>query len=207
YKTLENQVDYIDGADLLLNEFLEGDLLYGRGRAYGLELFVRKKEGDLTGWVSYTLSRSERRVEGISNNEWYPAKYDRTHVLNIVSQYDLNDRWNFSANFAYATGVATTFPNARFVWNGITAPHNTEERRNNYRVPAYHRLDVSATLQGRKTENFQHEWVFSIYNVYARRNPFTIYFQQNEDVPQNTEAVRLSIFGTILPSVTFNFKF
>lgn len=207
YKTLENQVDYIDGADLLLNEFLEGDLLYGRGRAYGLELFVRKKEGDLTGWVSYTLSRSERQVDGISNSEWYPAKYDRTHVLNIVSQYDLNDRWNFSANFAYATGVATTFPNARFVWNGITAPHNTEELRNNYRVPAYHRLDVSATLQGRKTEKFQHEWVFSIYNVYARRNPFTIYFQQNEDMPQNTEAVRLSIFGTILPSVTFNFKF
>jgi hypothetical protein len=122
----------------------------------------------------------------------------------------LNKRWRFSGTFSYTTGVATTFPNGRYEIDGgaITVPHNTDGSRNNFRVPAYHRLDLAATLQGKKndTRRWKGEWVFSVYNAYARRNPFTIFFRQNPDDPTKTEAVRLSIFGTFLPSVTYNFK-
>jgi len=209
YKTLENQIDYRDGAQTLLNEHLEGDLLYGQGRAYGAEFYVKKNTGKLNGWVSYTLSRSERKVDGLSNNEWYAAKYDRRHMLSVVGIYNLNKRLSLSANFAYNTGIATTAPNARFEWDGMTLPHNTTNERNTFRVPAYHRLDLSATLQGKRnpSRRWQNEWVFSVYNAYGRRNAFTVYFRQNEDNARQTEAVRLSILGSVLPSVTYNFKF
>jgi hypothetical protein len=211
YKDMQNQIDYIPGAETLLNQEMEADLIYGDGRAYGVELYVKKNTGRLTGWVSYTLSRSERLFEGLNSNKWYPAKYDRRHIGSVVGIYDLNKRWSFSSTFSYTTGVATTFPNARYEIDGgaITVPHNTDESRNNFRVPPYHRLDLAATLQGKKNDQrrWKGEWVFSIYNVYARRNPFTIYFRQNETVPTKTEAVRLSIFGSILPSITYNFKF
>ncbi len=218
YKTMRNQIDYRDGAEVLLNQQLEGDLLYGDGRAYGLELYVKKNTGPLTGWVSYTLSRSERKIEGINMNadreaQWYSAKYDRTHVLSAVAIYTLNKKWSFSGNFSYTTGVATTFPNARYEVEGgsIIVPHNTDGTRNNYRVPAYHRLDLSATLTPKKNENrrWKSEWVFSVYNAYARRNAFTVFFRQseNEAFKTQTEAVRLSMFGSVLPSVTYNFKF
>ncbi len=214
YKTMQNQIDYVPGAETLLNQQLEGDLLYGKGRAYGLELYVRKNTGRLNGWVSYTLSRSERKIEGINNHQWYPAKYDRRHMLSVVGIYALNKRLSLSGNFAYNTGVATTFPNARYEIDGgkLTVPHNTDGTRNNYRVPAYHRLDLSLTLQSKKNETrrWQGEWVFSVYNVYSRRNAFTVYFRQNDerdDITTQTEAVRLSILGSILPSVTYNFTF
>jgi hypothetical protein len=209
YKTMSNQIDYVNGANLLLNPQLEGELLYGIGRSYGVELYVKKNTGKLNGWVSYTLSKTERKIEGINNNNWYNAKYDRTHILNVVAIYDPTPRWSLSANFAYATGVATTFPDAAYEYDGITVPHNTENTRNNYRIPAYHRLDFSATLNGKKRPNRRIEtsWVFSIYNVYARRNPFTVFFRQNPDNLQQTQAVRFSVFGSVLPSVTFNMKF
>jgi hypothetical protein len=211
YKDMQNQIDYIPGAETLLNEELEAELLYGKGRAYGVELFAKKNTGRLTGWVSYTLSRSERQFEGLNNDKWYPAKYDRRHIGSVVAMYDLNKRWSFSGNFSYTTGVATTFPNARYEIDGgsITVPHNTDNSRNNFRVPPYHRLDLSATLQGKKNDSrrWKGEWVFSVYNVYGRRNPFTIFFRQNENDATKTEAVRLSIFGSVLPSVTYNFKF
>ncbi len=219
YKTMQNQIDYRDGAEVLLNQSLEGDLLYGDGRAYGLELYVKKNTGQLTGWVSYTLSRSERKIEGLNMNQageaqWYAAKYDRTHILSAVGVYTLSKKWSFSSNFSYTTGVATTFPNARYeVENGtLVVPHNTDGTRNNYRVPAYHRLDLSATLTPAKNGNrrWKSEWVFSVYNAYARRNAFTVFFRQNsenEAIKTQTEAVRLSIFGSVLPSVTYNFKF
>ncbi|WP_266368655.1 TonB-dependent receptor [Tellurirhabdus rosea] len=209
YKTMENQIDYRDGAQTLLNEHLEGDLMYGRGRAYGAEFYLKKNTGRLNGWVSYTLSRSERKVAGLSNDEWYAAKYDRRHMLSVVGIYNLNKRLSLSANFAYNTGVATTAPNARYEWDGMTLPHNTTNNRNAFRVPAYHRLDLSATLQGKRnpTRRWQGEWVFSVYNAYGRRNAFTVYFRQAENNPQQTEAVRLSILGAVLPSVTYNFKF
>jgi hypothetical protein len=209
YKTMTNQIDYINGADLLLNEQLEADLLYGKGRAYGVELYVKKNVGRLNGWVSYTLSRSERQIDGLNNNKYYPNKYDKTHILSVVGIYQLSRRLSFSSNFSYSTGVATTFPNGRYEWNGLTVPHNTDNSRNNYRVPAYNRLDIGATLDNKKKpgQRFEGQWVFSIYNVYSRRNPFTVYFRQNEDNPNKTEAVRLSIFGSLIPSVAYNFKF
>lgn len=207
YKKMSHLVDYIDGADILLNEFLEGDLLEGQGRAYGLELMMKKNKGKLNGWVSYTLSRSERQVEGINNDEWYASRFDQTHNLSITSFYDLNKRWSFSANFALISGTPTTLPTTRIQQQGYIIPINNNAARNNVRIPMYHRLDVSATLQGKKNSQrrWQGEWVFSIYNVYAKRNPFSIFTRQGE--ASLTEAVRLSVIGNFIPSVSYNFKF
>ena len=213
YKTLSNQIDYINGAQVLLNKQLEGDLLYGRGRAYGIEFYLKKNSGKLNGWISYTLARTEKQIDGISNNDWYAAKYDRRHNLSVVAIYDLNKKWSFSAIFSYLTGVATTFPNSRYQYEGLVVPHNSDNTRNNYRVPAYHRLDLSATLHPQhQVGKVKGEWVFTIYNLYSRKNPFSVYFRQKSDdkslTPSpTTEAVRISIFGSIIPSVTYNFHF
>lgn len=209
YKKLSNQIDYIDGSTLVMNEEMEGELLYGKGRAYGLELFVKKNNGRLNGWLSYTLSRAEKQIEGINHNRYYLTKYDRTHNLSLVGIYQLSPRVSLSGNFAYGTGVATTFPNGRYVFQGMVIPHNTGGTRNNYRVPAYHRLDLSMTLIPRKKEGRKNDsnWVLSIYNVYSRKNAFTVFFRQNADNPKKTEAVRITVFGSIIPSVTYNFKF
>lgn len=214
YKKMENLVDYIDGADLLLNQFLEGDLLSGEGRAYGLELMMQKNAGNITGWVSYTLARTERRIEGVNDDEWYPSRFDQTHNLSVSAFYEISKRWSFSSNFVLISGTPTTFPTSRFEQQGYVIPHNANDNRNNVRIPAYHRLDVSATLQGKKNDErrWKSQWVFSIYNVYSRRNPFSIYFRQQEeripaDIPVNTEAIRLSVIGNFVPSVSYNFKF
>lgn len=211
YKTMSNQIDYINGAELLLNRELEADLIYGDGRAYGLEVFAKKNSGRYTGFISYTLSKSERKIEGLNNNDWYNTKYDKTHILSIISSYEITKRFSISGNFNYSTGVATTFPNSRYEFQGIVVPHNSNDSRNNYRVPAYHRFDISGTLKNKTKpgKKFSSEWVFSIYNVYARRNAYSVYFKQNNDNPNSmkTEAVRLSVFGSMLPSVTWNFKF
>lgn len=207
YKNFENQIDYIDGADLLLNERLEADLLSGIARAYGMELYIKRNKGKLNGWISYTLSRSERQVTAINRGEWYPNQFDRTHNLNTVVIYNLSDKWSFSGNFVLQSGIPATYPTNRYQIQGFITPHNIDESRNNFRLPAYHRLDLSATLQGKQREKFESEWVFSLYNVYARRNPFSIFFQQDPNDFQNTQAVQFSLLGTIVPSVAYNFKF
>ncbi len=214
YKDFQNLVEYIDGADLLLNEFLEGDLLNGVGRAYGAEFYVEKKKGRLTGWIGYTLARTERKVEGINQGDWFPARFDQTHNLNITAFYELSPRLTLSSSFALISGTPATFPTNRIELQGYVIPHNSEDRRNNYRIPAYHRLDISATLYPKKKENRKNDsyWVFSVYNLYNRRNPFSIYFQQSETrpiggQPLNTEAVRFSVIGSFIPSVSYNFKF
>ncbi len=207
YKKYTNLLDYIDGADILLNELLEGDLLAGEGRSYGLELMLKKNKGAFTGWASYTLARSERKIEGINNNTWYPSRYDQTHNLSLTGFYEANDRWTFSANFVMISGTPTTFPTNRYIQQGYVIPNNSLESRNNVRIPLYHRLDISATLQGKKNpqRRWQGEWVFSIYNLYSKRNPFSIFFRQgNANV---TEAIRLSVIGNFIPSVSYNFKF
>ena len=208
-KKMTNQVDFIDGANLLLNQDIERDLLYGRGRAYGAEFYLKKNTGPLTGWVSYTLSHSQRQVNGINNGAWYDAKYDRRHVLAVVGIYALSPRWSLSGTFNYSTGVAATVPDSRFLAGGLVVPNLTGDPRNNYRVPAYHRLDLGATRQNphRPGARYTSSWTFSIYNLYARRNAFSIYFRQNADNPAVTEAVRLSVLGTALPSATYNFNF
>lgn len=209
YKTMSNQIDYVDGANLQANPMLEADLLYGKGRSYGVEVYAKKNKGKLNGWLSYTLSKTERQVNGLNNNKWYSAKYDKTHNLTLMGIYELSSRWSLSGNCIYSTGVAITVPNGRFEQDGIIVPINTDNSRNNYRLPAYHRFDLSATFKGRKRpgQKFESDWVFSFYNLYANRNPYTVYFRQNEEDPQKTEAIRLSVFGSIIPSITYNFKF
>lgn len=214
WKKMDHLVDYIDGADLLLNEFLEGDLLEGDGRAYGMELMLKRNVGKLNGWASYTLGRTERKVEGINGDDWYPSRFDQTHNFNISAFYEVSKRFSLSANFVIISGTPTTFPTSRFEQQGYVIPHNGNNRRNNVRIPTYHRMDVSATLEGKKNEErrWQSQWVFSVYNIYNRRNPFSIYFAQQEGrlpvgAPVNTEAVQLSVIGNFIPSVSYNFEF
>jgi len=217
YRFTQNQIDYIDGADLLINRFLEGDLLSGDGRAYGLELYAQKKTGRLTGWVSYTVSRSELQIEGINRGDWYPTRFNQTHNLKIAAFYDINKRWSVSGNFVFSSGTPTTFPTSRFIQQGILIPHNANDSRNNVNIPDYHRLDISFRLEGKEFKNGrrrknQDYWVFSFYNLYARRNPFSIYFSQADErrlpnEPLNSQATQLAIIGSIIPSVSYNFKF
>jgi hypothetical protein len=218
YKAVKNQIDYIDGADILINKLLEGELLNGIGRAYGAEMMVQKKSGRWNGWVSYTLGWTEQKVEGINNFKWYPARFDQRHNLKVAVFYDLNPRWSFSANFTFLSGTPTTFPTSRFQVQDYLIPFNGLNSRNNMRIPDYHRLDLSATLNGRKisrkgkVRKNADFWVFSVYNVYARKNPFSIYFSQSADRPVNgqpiqTQATMVSIIGTIVPSISYNFKF
>ena len=221
YRATQNQIDYIDGADLLINEYVEGDLLVGKGRAYGLEFYLKKNTGKLNGWVSYTLGKTELQVDGINRGGWYPTRFDQRHNLKLAAFYDINDRWSVSGNFTYLTGTPATFPTSRFVVQGLLIPYNANDSRNNTRIPDYHRLDLSVRWEGRRTRRNgkvrrnEDYWVFSLYNVYARRNPFSIYFSQTEqngpvrDTPSVAEssATQLSIVGSILPSISYNFKF
>jgi hypothetical protein len=209
YKDMYNQIDYIDNSDLFLNNFFEGDLLFGKGRAYGAEFYIKKNQGNLTGWTSYTLSRTERKIEGVNSNEWFPSRFDRTHVLNIVAMYDLNKKWSLSGNFAFSSGVPYTLPRGKFTYETYILPDNQNSSRNDARVPNYHRLDLSATMQAKRGlfKKGSANWVYSIYNVYNRRNPFSIYFRRDPENTSQTQAVRLAIFGSIVPAVTYNFKF
>ena len=209
YKSMQNQVDYIDGANLLLNPLLEGELMTGKGRAYGLEVYLKKAKGAFTGWISYTLARSERKVNGINNEQWYPNRFDKAHNLNVVGMYTLNDRIEFGGTFVFGTGTPTTFPTNRIEWGSYIIPHNVYGTRNNTRIPPYHRLDLSATfhLKDKRSGKYKHNIVVSAYNVYARRNPFSIYFRGNPDNPVVTQAIRFSVVGNIIPSIAYNFKF
>jgi len=204
YKAMQNQIDYKNGANTQGNELVEGDLVFGEGRAYGLELFLKKKYGKFTGWVSYTLSRSERRIDDINNGSWYPVRQDRTHDISLVAMYDIGKRWNIAATWVYNTGNAVTFPSGKYYVDGNVQFLYTE--RNGYRMPAYHRMDIGATFQHRKTDKFESSWNFSIYNVYARENAYAIIFRESETDPNKTEAVRIALFK-IIPSVTYNFRF
>jgi hypothetical protein len=204
YKALQNQIDYKNGAILRANENVESELLFGSGRAYGWELFLKKKTGKLTGWVSYTLSRTERKIAGINNGEYYPAKQDQTHNIAIVGIYKANNKWTFSSNWVYNTGNAVTFPSGKYQVNGLTTFYYTE--RNGYRMPAYHRLDFAATLLEKKKKKGEGSWTFSLYNVYGRENAYSIRFQDNPADVTKTQAVQTALFRWV-PSVTYNFKF
>jgi hypothetical protein len=204
YKRLQNQIDYQNGAEIILNKHVESQLVFGKGRAYGMELFVKKNSGRLTGWVGYTLSKTERSIDAIDHGAWYPTRQDRTHDISIVGIYQLNPKWNVSATWVYNTGNAVTFPSGKYVVEGFTVPAYTS--RNGYRMPDYHRMDLGATCILKKRKRFESSLNFSIYNVYGQRNPFSISFRESETNPGVTEAVRLSLFQMV-PSVTYNFKF
>lgn len=212
YKKIKNRIDYIDGAELIANDALEQVILNGQMRAYGLELLLRKNEGKLNGWVSYTLSRSEQQTPGrnasetgINNGQWYNSVYDKLHNLAVTSSYTLNEKWTFGANFTFQTGQPVTYPEGQYEFEDIIVP--SYGLRNANRLPSYHHLDIAATLTPRKNNNrnYKTEWVFSIYNLYNRRNAASINFRQNIDTGLN-EAVRTSIFGMV-PAVSYNFKF
>jgi hypothetical protein len=204
YRNMQNQIDYKNGAQLIANENVESQLIFGKGRSYGLELYFKKKYGKLNGWISYTLSRTERQFDGVNNNEWYAANQDRTHNLSIVGIYKLSKKWTLSADFVYYSGNAVTWPSGKYEVNGQIAFVYTE--RNTYRMPAYNRLDIGATLQGKKTKKFDSNWNFSIYNVYGRENPYSISFQQDPDNPSKTQAIQYALFRWV-PSITYNFNF
>ncbi|TAG56954.1 MAG: TonB-dependent receptor [Cytophagales bacterium] len=204
YKSMQNQLDYRNGTVVNGNEFLEGDILSGIGRAYGIELLMKKKKGRFTGWVGYTLSKSERKIEGINNNNWYSTRQDRTHDISIVAMYDLSKRWSISASWVYNTGNAVTLPTGKYGIDGRTQLVYSE--RNGYRMPDFHRLDLGATYTGKQFKRFQSSWNFSIYNAYARENPYMIEFKEDPNDASKTQAIQTSLFR-IIPSVTYNFKF
>jgi hypothetical protein len=204
YKNLQNQIDYRNGADVFTNEPIETQLLFGKGRAYGAEFLLKKKTGRLTGWIGYTLSKSERKIDGINNNNWYNARQDRTHDISIVAMYQLSSKWTLSANWVYSTGNAVTFPVGKYKLLGHSYFDFAE--RNADRMPSYHRLDLGATRLLKQTKKFSSELNFSLYNAYGRENAYRITFRDNPSDPNRTEAVRTTLFRFV-PSVTYNFKF
>lgn len=212
YKEVQNRLDYIDGADLIANKAIEQVILNGQLRSYGLEIMFRKNEGKFNGWISYTLSKSEQQTPGrtpietgINNGQWYNSVYDKLHNVAITTSYNLNEKWSFGANFALQTGQPVTYPVGQYDYLGINVP--SYGLRNKNRLPAYHHLDIAATLtpKSNKDRQWKGEWVFSIYNLYNRKNAASINFRQNTDTGSN-EAVKTSIFG-VVPAVSYNFKF
>jgi outer membrane receptor for monomeric catechols len=206
YKITNNAVDFVDHADLLLNKYLEGEILLGKGWSYGVELLVRKNSGKLTGWVSYTLSKAIHKINGINNNNPYPAPYDRPNDISIVANYLLNKRLSFSATWVYATGQPITFPVGRFEYGNAIIP--VYSKRNSYRMMDYHRLDLSVAYKGKNKpdKKWHNEFVLSVYNAYNHHNPYMINFQNDPDNPDVTYAEMTYLFG-IIPSFTYNFKF
>ena len=204
YKALENQIDYRDGANLISNGTIETDLLYGKGRAYGVEWLLKKKTGKLTGWIGYTYSRSQKKIDGINNDQWYNAFQDRPHDISVVGMYKLNHKWMLSATWVYNTGNAVSFPSGKYREDGRTVYYYAQ--RNGYRMPAYHRLDLGATVELRRTRRFSSELAFGIYNAYARNNAFAITFRDNKTDPDKTEAVQTTLFSAV-PFISYNFKF
>jgi hypothetical protein len=220
YKDIENRIDYIDGADLIANNAIEQVILSGEARAYGAELLFRKNNGKLKGWLAYTLSKSEQRTPGripkfdngrsnretgINFEQWYNTPYDKTHDFALYGSYELNKKWQFNLDFVYQTGQPTNYPIGQFEFQGLTIPYYG--LRNVERLPDYHRLDISVTLIpfAKASRKWYSEWIFSVYNVYNRKNAASINFRNNPETGEN-EAVRTSIFG-IVPAITYNFKF
>ncbi len=204
YKDMQNQIDYKDNASFDDSDAVETELLYGKGRAYGLELMLKKRIGRFTGWIGYTLSKSEKKIDGINEDRWYNAYQDRTHDLSVVGVYELNPKWTLSAAWVYYTGNAITYPSGKYQINGKDVMYYAE--RNGYRMPSYHRLDLGATCLLKKTAKFESELAFSLYNAYGRENAYMINFRTNDKDTSKTTAYQYSLFRFI-PSISWNFKF
>jgi hypothetical protein len=206
YKKINHSIDFKDHASLLLNKYLEGELRFGMARAYGLELLLRKNEGRLNGWISYTLSKTQRDFNEINNGKPYPAPYDRPHNISVVLNCEITRRLWTSANWVYGTGLPVTFPTGRFEYMGSIAPVYSD--RNSYRMPDYHRLDLSVSLQSKDKpgRKWNYDLNLSVYNAYARKNAWAINFVQDEENPTITYAEMTYLFS-IVPALTFNFNF
>ena len=195
YKVMKNQVDFENGADVILSTLFESDLVFGTGRAYGLELMLRKQTGRLTGWIGYSLSKTQREFAEINNGLPFPVKFDRTHDFAVVLMYKLSPKWTFATNWVYYTGNAITIPYGKYEVSGRVI--DAYSPRNAFRMPDYHRLDINFTY----TTSGGNTWNFSLYNAYGRRNAYAIVFRNDEPIP-----IRLSLFSFV-PSITYNFNF
>ncbi len=204
YKNMQNQIDYKTGADLVFNENVESQLLFGRGYSYGAEFYLKKNVGRLNGWIAYTWSKTEREFDNIDHGDPYPANWDRTHDMTLVGIYEITKKWTLSGTFVFRTGNAVTYPVGKYRAEGQIV--NLYSGRNNDRYPDYHRLDLGVTKKFKSTKKFESSLNLSVYNVYGRKNPFSITFREAEDNPNQTEAVKIALFS-VIPSLTYNFKF
>ncbi len=209
YKDMKNVVDYKDGAELILNGNIETELILGEGRAYGGEFYIKKNSGRMTGWFSYTYSRSEFQMDGlfpedqINGGDWYPANFDKPHDMTVVYNYKIKKNLTFSSIFNYSTGRPATFPVAKYNYFGDDLPYFVN--RNLDRVPNYHRLDLSLTFKIKsKMKAFQGDWTLSVYNVYGRKNAFSVYFDDVFGAPP--QAYSLAIIGIPIPALSYSFK-
>jgi hypothetical protein len=216
YKWMQNQFDFIDGASPLLNNSPETIILNGNARSYGVEMMFKKSEGRFTGWISYTLSKAERRTpglnggRGINNGQYYATNYDKPHNIAITGNYKISDKWSVSANLIYQSGRPATYPESKYTFNGISIPEYSE--RNAHRLPDY-RLDIAAILQGKQTKRGKGQWIFGLYNLYNRQNAANITFREtlvnDNEAGLGTgiaKAYKLTYFG-IVPSISYEFKF
>jgi hypothetical protein len=211
YKSTQHVVDYKDGAELLLNDKLETDLLQGDGRSYGAEWMMEKNTGHFTGWIAYTLSRSERRISGATNEEtinkgaYYPSSYDKLHNLSVTGSYQFGKRASWGFNFVFASGRPITYPTASYGYGGIRVVNY--ELRNNERSPSYHRLDLSLEIRSKEYpgRKWKSAWIFSLYNTYARKNPYSIFFRSEHYVV--AQSFRLAVIGTVVPSLSHTINF
>ncbi|GAB4247140.1 MAG: TonB-dependent receptor [Ekhidna sp.] len=211
YKAIPNNIQYKNGADLVFNQNIETELLLSKARAYGIEFYLKKQKGALKGWVSYTLSRAESKLNINENERYIPVNHDKTHDFSTSWSMDISERLSASANFLYNTGIPVTLPTDKYVFENNLVPHFGLQ--NNERLPDYHRLDLSLKLSGKKFKKSgkarknRDYWILTIYNVYARKNAFSYFFRESQTNPGLGEIVQYSIFGTILPAITYNFKF
>ena len=205
YRNIDQLFDFRGFADLLVNQHLETELLSGIGRSYGIEFSVQRQVGTLHGWLNYTYSRSQRQIVGINNSQWYASNFDKPHDFTLVSNFQINKRNSLSLNFTYGTGRPITVPVNKFqIQNRVVVLSYSD--RNVFRIPDYHRLDFSYTLaQGfRKSKNFKTSWTFSIYNLYGRKNPYSVFVEQAS--VGATRIQKLAVLGSAFPSLTFNFE-
>lgn len=210
YKLIENMLDFKSGAQIVLNDQIETDIVSGQGKSYGIEVLLKKKTGKLNGWLSYTYSRALIKIDGehitetINNGEYYPASYDKPHSFNLLSNWKFSRRFSISSNLAYSTGRPITFPIAKYYYGGTERLHYSD--RNQYRIPDYFRLDLSINFEGNhKIKKLNHSsWTFGIYNVTGRDNAYSIYFVSEDG---NVQGYKLSIFAEAIPTITYNFRF
>jgi hypothetical protein len=206
YKKMHDQVDFRDHAELILNPKIEGEVRTAEGEAYGVELLIRKQKGNLTGWISYTLSRSTRVSPWINDGKLYLSPYDRTHDVAVVASYQITPTLSASGTWVFASGAPVTFPTGRFVYGNVVTPVYSD--RNSYRMPAFHRLDLGVTWDPVKKSrhHWQSSWTFSVYNAYNRHNAFMISFVENKQKPGTMEAEMIYLFP-VIPAITYNFNF
>ena len=217
YKKLQNLPEYKNGAILVMNHHVEADLINANGYAYGLELYAKKSSGRLNGWVSYTYSRTMRKTDNrfpdevVNAKKYYPSVYDKPHDLSTVMNYQISRRWRFSGNFVLSSGRPVTLPELKYTYGGKQVVYYSD--RNKYRMPPYHRMDVSITLDEnlRRKRMWKGSWTFSVYNLYGRKNPYSVFYRKDPSIQQtdkNQYAIyKLSVIGVPVPSITYNFKF